>query len=190
MPQRTFALLFACTLLVLASCSGGANDSERDTPTQQGATSGPTAAGGPTATAGPAGVGRPVTATLSIASGVAAVGQTADVQIEAAGIGDPGLGAWTIVLKFDPDIVSITDCEPPSQGLTACNPRASSSTLRLAGASGQGLLGDVPLAVVTFRCEAAGASDLTLTAETFADATIAHPQDIEETISNGSITCS
>jgi hypothetical protein len=175
MSQRAILVILACTLLLVSSaCSskGGGN--------------------GPAGTVSPGGTvvasGEHISATVSIASGSATVGQTAGVQIAAARLTAPGLGAWTIVLKYDPAVVSITKCDT-GDTFAACNPKASDGTLRLAGATANGLLDDVTLATITLKCEAAGTSDLALTAETLADATVGSPRDIDGTVRNGTITC-
>jgi len=176
-PRAILAFVAFALLLAGAACSGGGSTSATNHPP------GTVAAGGTRAAAG----GR-ITATISIASGSAPVGRTAGVQIAAAGLTAPGLGAWTIVLKYDPAVVSIAKCDTGAT-FAACNPKAPNNTLRLAGATANGLLDDVTLATITFTCKAAGTSDLTLTAETLADASVGSPRDIDATIRNGTITC-
>jgi hypothetical protein len=177
MPRRLLIAFFACSLLLAAACSGNGGSS-----------------GAPTS-ATPNGTisvsGDHISATISVASGSAAVGATAGVQIAAALLTPPGLGAWTLSLKFDPaivDIVQASDCDT-GETFAACNTNAADDTLRLAGATATGLLDDVTLATITFTCKAAGTSDLTLTVDTLADATIGSPRDIDPTLRNGSITC-
>lgn len=177
-PRAILVFVAFALLLAGAACSGGGSG----TP----ATSRPfgtVAASGTNAASS-----EHISATLSIASGSAPVGQTAGVQIAIAGLATPGLGAWTIVLQYDPAVVSIAKCDT-GPTFAACNPNAPNNTLRLAGATANGLLDDVTLATITFTCDAAGTSDLTLTAETLADASVGSPRDIDETVRNGTLTC-
>ncbi len=126
--------------------------------------------------------------TLRIGDGTADVGGAVSVELEAQGITDPGLGAWTVDIAYDPSIVSVTDCTPYEGGV--CNPEYGTDVVRVVGANAAGLEGDTGLADIVFACgDAGGSTALTLTAHDFADATIGGPQDIDATISNGSITC-
>ncbi|MCH8994740.1 MAG: hypothetical protein IH959_07200 [Chloroflexi bacterium] len=125
---------------------------------------------------------------VSIGDGTAAPGADATVDLTADGVTDPGLGAWTVDITYDSSVVSVTDCSPQQGGV--CNPAFADEMIRVTGASAGGLDGDTVLANITFECgDAEGSSDLTLTVNVFADATIGDPQDIDATISNGSITC-
>ena len=125
---------------------------------------------------------------LSIGNGAATVGEEVTVELEAQAITDPGLGAWTIDIVYDPSVVSVVECTPQQGGV--CNAEYSAGTIRLAGGSAAGLEGDTVLADIVFACgDAEGSSALTLTVIDFADATIGDPQDVDATISNGNITC-
>ena len=125
---------------------------------------------------------------VSIGDGTAAPGANATVDLTADGVTDPGLGAWTVDIAYDGSVVSVVDCSPQQGGV--CNPAFGDDLIRVTGASAGGLDGDTVLANITFECgDAEGSSDLTLTVNVFADATIGDPQDIDMTISNGSITC-
>ena len=125
---------------------------------------------------------------VSIGDGTAAPGAEATVDLTADDVTDPGLGAWTVDIAYDSSVVSVSDCSPQQGGV--CNPAFADEMIRVTGASAQGLDGDTVLANITFECgDAEGSSDLTLTVNVFADATIGDPQDIDATVSNGSITC-
>ena len=125
---------------------------------------------------------------VSIGDGTAAPGADATVDLTADGVTDPGLGAWTVDITYDSSVVTVSDCSPQQGGV--CNPAFADEMIRVTGASASGLDGDTVLANITFECgDAEGSSDLTLTVNVFADATIGDPTDIDATISNGSITC-
>ena len=145
--------------------------------------------------------------TLSVADGTGTIGQQVNVQLDALGIGTPGLGAYTVDVAFDTNIVTAVSCNGNSgpgvtpvapvntpafeaPGLSFCNPKYAENTVRSVGAVAEGASGDVPLAVITFTCDAAGTTGLTISVSTFADATVGSPTDINHTEDNGTITCS
>lgn len=126
--------------------------------------------------------------TVSVSDGTAAPGAQGSVELSAIGIGDPGLGAWTIDISYDPDVVSVVDCAPAAGGV--CNPAFDATHIRVTGASATGLLGDTTLADITLECaDAADSTALGLTINVFADATIGDPQDIAADASEGTFTC-
>ncbi len=134
-----------------------------------------------------------VTGTLSVSSVTIAPGGQGSVDVR-ANVPSPGLGAWTLDMTYDPSKVSIVSCAPaPSHSV--CNPGFASNKIRLTGATGPGLIGDVSLATITFRMLAATSaacgspSPLTLVATLFSDATVGNPQPITVTPTNGTITC-
>lgn len=180
-------MILACALLLAVACSDdGGNDAPSDT--SEPISSEPTA-GGPS--------GEGITATLGITSGTVAVGATVPLELSAGGLAEPGLGAWTVDIEYDHDILSVSVCEASSEALAVCNPEAkpkagegADTKVRLAGATAEGLLGDISLATVTFKCDVAGTTDITLKADPFADATIGGPRPIDETVTNGTVTCS
>ena len=127
-----------------------------------------------------------VSGTLSRGDGTAAPGGQTSVDLS-ANVGSPGLGAWTVDISYDSS-VTVVSCSPQQGGV--CNPNFAADTIRITGASASGLLGDTTLGTVTFRCGSAeGDSPLGLAVEVFADATIGDPQDIDATVSDGSVTC-
>jgi hypothetical protein len=127
------------------------------------------------------------TANLTIGTATAALGAEAAVELKAEGVGEPGLGAWTLEVTYDNQYVSVAGCEEDSG--TVCNPNSDDHTVRLAGAAGVGHVGDVLLATITFACDAVGVSPLAITVEVLADGTIGGPLDITPTIGEGSVTC-
>ena len=124
---------------------------------------------------------------VSVSDGAAEDGGSADVSVDATGVGDPGLGAWTIDVSFDNSLLTATDCGAEQGGV--CNENFSDSSVRVTGASAGGLEGDTNLGSITFECDGEGESDLTITLSVFADATIGNPQDLDPSISNGTFTC-
>lgn len=125
---------------------------------------------------------------VSIGSATAAPGAEASVDLAASVPDDPGLGAWTLDITYDPSVVSVADCSPEEGGV--CNPAYTDDTVRVTGASATGLVGDTTLATITFECgDAEGESDLSISINVLADATIGAPADIDATTSDGSITC-
>lgn len=125
-------------------------------------------------------------ATIRAGSGSTAVGTQRAIDIDSLAMAAPGLGAWAINITYDPSIVTPVDCS----GLTAaCNLHFNANTIRLAGASAQGLLGDRTIATVTFRCDAPGTSALGVSFDTLADATPAHPVNIDAATASGSVRC-
>lgn len=112
-----------------------------------------------------------------------------EVEVSALDIAAPGLGAWTIDVTFDSE-VTVLSCEPEPIEVNVCNAAFADDTVRIAGASRDGLAGDTLLARITFECNGSGASsDLTLSIETLSDATVGDPQPINATLEHGSITC-
>lgn len=179
--------ILICLLVVSLVACGGSSNGNKATPTSAlgtpGATTTPEASG-----SGGAGGS---TVTMTVGNATAPVGQEGSVEVKAAGVGTPGLGAWTVDVSYDPNIVSAGTCtSASSQGLSFCNAQYASGKIRVVGANAQGLSGDVSLATMTFRCEKAGNSDLDITIDTLADATVGNPTDINHTEQSGSITCS
>jgi hypothetical protein len=127
---------------------------------------------------------------VSIDDGSAAVGEEVSVELNAADIGEPGLGAWSIDITFDPDVVSAVACDVELAGAqNVCNPAYADDTVRIAGAAGVGLEGDSKLATITFECEDDGESAIEVNLVHFADGTIGGPEPIDADVTNGTITC-
>jgi hypothetical protein len=126
---------------------------------------------------------------LSITNGSAAVGNTTSVDLWAGDITEPGLGAWSIDIKYDPDVVTALSCQNGADQIAVCNPAFADDEVRVSGANANGLTGDVDLASITFRCHSAGDSPLTITPKDFMDATPGDLQPIDVTLVHGKITC-
>ena len=125
--------------------------------------------------------------TIAIGSATIAVGSNGSVELAAANIGEPGLAAWSFDVFYDPDVVVALHCTPENGSV--CNPNYAANTVRVTGASAAGFQGDTPLASLTFRCLAAGTTQLTIGSLTFADNTLGDPQPILAAIVNGSLHC-
>jgi len=125
---------------------------------------------------------------ISIGDGEAVPGGDATVDLT-ANVPD-GLGAWTVDITYDPDVVDASDCQ--EEAGSVCNANFAADTVRVTGASASGLDTETVLASITFTCgDSEGSSDLSIALSVFSDATIGNPQDIsgDTTISDGSITC-
>lgn len=116
------------------------------------------------------------------------VGQQGTVDLQALNIAAPGLGAWTVDITYDPLVVSVVDCAGQSGSL--CNPAYAEDTVRVAGFSIFGAIGDSTLASITFVCASEGSSQLNLTIATFIDATVGGSLPIDASIDNGLAICS
>lgn len=126
--------------------------------------------------------------TVDVQDGSAAPGDEGTVDVGAQGVGGEGLGAWTIDISYDTDVITAVDCTAEQGGV--CNAEFGADTVRITGASAGGLDGDNVLGSITFECGAdEGSSDLTISVNVFADATVGDPQDLDPTISNGTFDC-
>ena len=124
---------------------------------------------------------------ITIESASVAVGELAAVSVDSLNIPEPGLGAWTVDITYDPAVLFASACIPENGSV--CNPAFDDQTVRVTGASASGVVGDASLGVLSFRCEAEGTSPLTLNVALLVDATIGAPQDIIAGTQSGSITC-
>ena len=126
---------------------------------------------------------------VSVSDGSADADGSGDVTVDVLDVGGEGLGAWTIDIEYDSDLLTASDCEAEQGGV--CNPEFTDNSVRVTGASAGGLSGDKVLGTITFDCDGEGESDLTISLSVFADATIGDPQDIIPTasVSNGTFTC-
>lgn len=104
-----------------------------------------------------------------------------------ANVGEPGLGAWTFDLQYDPMAVRMLGCEHFAGSV--CSAAFADDLGRITGASAAGHVGEVTLATYTFECKGPGTSDLDPIISVFADAMFDDPQDIDVTVSGGAIAC-
>jgi len=136
----------------------------------------------------PAGQPGPDSPTVSITPIEVVVGEQGEAVLAVLNANPPGLGAWTVDIKYDTNIVSIVECES-LQGTNVCNDAYTDDTLRIVGAVATGLEGDSVIGRLTFQCDAPGESKLDLSVDTLADGTIGDPQILVPFIENGAITC-
>jgi len=125
---------------------------------------------------------------IGVSDGTAAPGETGDVTLDATGVGAPGLGAWTVDITYDNTVITAVDCSPEEGGV--CNEAFADNMVRITGASASGLEGDTNLGSITFECaDEEASSDLTVSVEVFADATVGAPADLEPSVTNGTFEC-
>jgi hypothetical protein len=124
---------------------------------------------------------------VAMTSSATNVGLQGKVELHALDIAEPGLGAWTVNISYDPAIVNVEDCVPQQNAL--CNPAFSDHTIRITGTNVAGLAGDTTLGSIVFSCEEVGSSALMLSVSVFADATIGGPRPIEPALQHGKVTC-
>jgi len=95
------------------------------------------------------------TTTVRIGSGEGSPGEQVTVRLEALGVPDPGLGAFTIDVTYEPNVASPVVCQKDPQGIfdtVLCNTSFGDNTVRVGGfRSSSGAAGGVALADVTFR---------------------------------------
>jgi hypothetical protein len=97
---------------------------------------------------------------VSVTSAVIPAGEIGGVLVQLSAP-EPGMGAFSLSLAFDPAQVTVTDCWFPSPVMGACNPDFAPGTIRIAGVVLFGETG-VDLASIQFRAgDSIGVSDLT-----------------------------
>ncbi|MGB0384243.1 MAG: cohesin domain-containing protein [Ardenticatenaceae bacterium] len=129
--------------------------------------------------------------TISIGSGEVLVGQSITLPLTAAVISGT-LGAATIDVQYDPDVVDATACQPdPDNRLdfTNCNSDFSPDTLRFSALSPAGISGNLLLAEIGFQAvgQIGESSVLTVTAVTLIKPS---GQPLPVTTQNGELTIS
>jgi len=124
---------------------------------------------------------------ITIDSGMMTPGQEGAIYVDALGIPEPGLGAWTVDISYDPAVATAVACLPDHGGV--CNPAFDAGVIRVTGASAMGVVGDNSLVAITFRCDVEGTSALSLDVPLLVDATIGAPQAIDAIVQGGTLTC-
>ena len=115
------------------------------------------------------------TATIRVGSAEGASGDQITVRLEALGVPEPGLGAFTVDVTYDPNVASPVACQKdPAGTLDAvfCNTAFSGDTIRVGGfRASSGATGGVALAEITFRLvgKEGACGSLDPAAEEFAD---------------------
>jgi hypothetical protein len=176
----TLLILGALTFAV--ACGSGSDDDGDDNGNQE-----PTTAADQTGE--PAGNGDDLqTPTVSVSSPEIAVGAEGEVTVSIGNAVTPGVGAWTVDVTYDADVVSIVSCES-LQGTNVCNDAFTGDTVRIVGAIAVGLEGTNVIGRLVFSCNVAGESPLSIHVETLADGTIGAPRDLTPVIEEGAITC-
>jgi hypothetical protein len=125
--------------------------------------------------------------TVSIERITIAPGAQGEVDLVAHNIGAPGLGAWTIDVYYDPSVVTPIGCG--QQSGSYCNVDYASKVVRVIGAKADGLMGTVQLGSITFRCDRTGATSLSISLQTFHDATDGDPMLINAQTIEGAVYC-
>ncbi len=124
------------------------------------------------------------TGTVSIDSRTIDVGQQGTVTLSVAGLSEL-VGAWTIDVDYDPAVVHPVDCVALYGGI--CDLDQGDTSIRIIGASAEGLPGDVTLAAIAFECEAEGSSSLSIILQVWGSAVGFGTPPPE--IVDGAITC-
>lgn len=124
---------------------------------------------------------------VTVGSATLSVGQAANIDVQSVNIASPGLGAWEIGITYDASVVTVNFCTELSGSI--CNSNFASNRVQFVGASAGGLTGDARLASITFECIAVGTSELAVSLDVFADATVGGPLPFSPAIQNGLITC-
>lgn len=125
--------------------------------------------------------------TIRLDSATVNMSGEANIDLEALGIGAPGLGAWDIGVVYDPDVIDAEGCT--SNAGSECNINFASNRVQIVGASGGGEIGDTTLATIVFSCVSEGTTTLSLVVSDFADATEGSPQPLTYGLVNGQVTC-
>jgi hypothetical protein len=126
--------------------------------------------------------------TIAVDSLNSSVGGIAKVEVSVADVAAPGVGAWTVDLHFDPEILSGITCTS-EQGGGICNAQYDPGVARIVGTNIYGLEGDATLASIGFGCKSPGETTLELVYSVFVDATPGNPTDVEAKLVNGTATC-
>jgi hypothetical protein len=126
--------------------------------------------------------------TVSMGSGTAEPGEQVSIELNSEGVTEPGLGAWSIDVTYDPSVVTPVRCE--TEHGAVCNLHYGDNMIRTAGATAIGIEGDTLLATLTFECaDDEGHSAITVSLPDFADATLGGPLQIDAEVNHGEVEC-
>ncbi len=115
------------------------------------------------------------------------LGDEGKVSLWGDNFGEPGLGAWTVDVYYNPEVVNIVECGAQQGGV--CNPGFRDNAARITGSSAEGLKGEFLLGSLWFTCKGVGESGLELDIKVLADATLGAPQPVEAKVVHGFISC-
>ncbi len=93
-------------------------------------------------------------ATIGIGSPHLSPGKSATVTLEGVGFAEPGLGAITVDVRYDPTAVAVTACKADPKGvfdLALCSQEFAADTVRVTAIHTQGKVGDFALAEITIE---------------------------------------
>ncbi|MGI8551148.1 MAG: cohesin domain-containing protein [Dehalococcoidia bacterium] len=98
-----------------------------------------------------------------------------------------GLGAWGVVVTYDPAVLQIGSDGCVEASGSVCNPAITPTTISIIGASPAGQKGTVLLATLTFEASgpAGSATPLTLTIDSFTDS---DGNGVATAVGNGSVS--
>jgi hypothetical protein len=131
------------------------------------------------------------TPSFGVTSSSTLPGKTGTLQVFAKDIEKPGLGAWSVDIAYDTNVITIVQCAATIQ-VSYCNPNYQPGVLRTAGASARGYIGDSAIAQIFFDCSRAGGETaLDVTLVDVSDATTGGPVLIEGLDDvDGTVSCS
>lgn len=122
---------------------------------------------------------------LTVGSAAVPPGATVAVELVAEATA-PGIGAYTVDVQYDPNLLTIVGCVPAASGLALCNPVMSAGSVRFTGADAAGLTGRVVLGGIVFTAgPGEGVSELSVKVVQLADP---EPNAISVSPKNGSVT--
>lgn len=119
---------------------------------------------------------------LTINSLEQAIGEQGSVDLRATDIDGP-LGTWTVDVQYEPETIEAVSCSPSKDSV--CDLESSPDTVRVTGASADGLTSDTVLASITFECRSAGMSALALTSQNLSIPELT----IDVTTMDGAVVC-
>jgi hypothetical protein len=97
--------------------------------------------------------------TVSIDSVAMNVGEQRFTAVRLTDMSGP-VGAWQLDILYDSKVVSLVQCIALADSV--CHPDPSRNSFRVAGASARGITVNRTLATISFRCESAASSPLTI----------------------------
>lgn len=115
------------------------------------------------------------------------LGDEGKVSLWGDNFGEARLGAWTVDVYYNPEVVNVVECGAQQGGV--CNPDFRDNAARITGSSAEGLKGEFLLGSLWFTCKGIGESGLELDIKVLADGTLGDPQPVEAKLVHGKIYC-